>query len=165
MTFRRVALLLSLAPIVALAGEPKAAAPKVKKAHVDCKLQQKSDDLVFKGQDVTIGPDTRADAVLVIDGNVTVQPGAQVNVVLVSNGNATVQAGAQVKKSVITVGGVAKVAQRGDVKESVITIGDGLHIDGKDGRIDLNLSVDGQDLGRKMAAELIREVRGCELVD
>lgn len=152
------------APPATTAAPPPAPAPAAK-PHLDCRFEQGKDDLVFIGKDVVIGPETKADVVLVLDGNVTVKPGARLKTLVVSNGNATLDAGASVKKSVLVVGGKAAIAQRSDVKEGVITIDDGIHLSGKDGSLDLSFNVDGEPVGKKLVTEVVRELRGCTLVD
>lgn len=143
----------------ALAAEPS-------KTKIDCTLEHRDpDDVVARGHDVVIEPGQKVKDVLVVDGSVRLKKGAVVKTLFVSNGTATVEQGATVEGAVLVVHGRAVVIDRADVKKGVLTLDDGLHIEGQKGEsFDLNLRIDGQSLGQKLASEIVKDMRGCKLV-
>lgn len=158
----RAALVILALSFPAFAGDGGASS----KPRVDCTLEQHDpDDLVARGKDLTVEPGKKVKDVLVVDGNVTVKKGAVVKTVFVTNGTVTIEKGATVQGAVMVVGGKVKVADRADVKKGVLTLDDGIHVEGQKGdSFDLNFTIDGQSLGQRIAAEIIKDMRGCKLL-
>jgi hypothetical protein len=136
------------------------------KFKVDCSLERDRDDLTARGKSLLLEATARAKDVIVVDGNVTVKKGAVVTgTIFVSNGDVVIEAGATVKGAILIAGGKATVAQRSDVKQGIVTLDEGLHVNGGDGNsLDLNLNLEGQSLGKKIVADIVKEMRGCKLV-
>ena len=153
----RATILLTLLTTAAFAGT---------KPNVECTLDRDPDDVVAKGRDVTIERGQIVKDVVVVDGNVLIKKGASVKTILVTNGNITLESGATVRESIINIGGTPKIALGATVKGSRIVVNDGVHLQGDEGgTFDVNLKVDGQPIGEKILAEVLKELRGCKVVD
>lgn len=153
----RTSLLITLLCLPAFAGS---------RTQVECSLDRDPDDVVEKGRNVTIEPGQTVKDVVVIDGNVRIKKGASVKTVLVSNGTITLEAGATVRESVVDIGGTPKIDPKAVVKGSRIVIDDGIHIQGDAGsQLDVNLQIGGESLEKNIIAEVLKELRGCKVVD
>ncbi len=151
---RHVLLLSMLGSGLAFAGEPK----------VTCSLKADADDRVAKGQDLEVKSGQVIKDAIVVDGNLIVRQGASVKSAVALHGHVTIEAGATVRDSIFVLGGAIHVAPGATVKGSRLSLDDGLHLVGEDGgRLDVNISVDGEALGQKLLASVMKENHACRV--
>ncbi len=139
---------------LAFAGETK----------LECSLKGDPDDRISKGKSLEVRAGEVIKDAIVLEGDLVVRRGASVKSAVVVRGTVTIEAGAMVRGSVVALGGRARVAPGATVQGSRLVLDDGLHLVSEDGgTLDVAISVGGEPLGKKIAAEVLKDVRACRV--
>lgn len=138
--------------------------PAVAGTVLHCTRSADKDDLVVEKKSAEVRAGQVVKNAVVVEGDLTVKAGAVVRNAVVVKGTLRVEKGAVVEESVVVVGGRAVLAEGATVKGSRVEVDDGLHLVGEDGqRLDLALSVDGESVGKRLLAEVLKDVHTCQV--
>jgi NDP-sugar pyrophosphorylase family protein len=151
---RLIPLLILLTAGLASAGETT----------LDCSLKADPDDRISKGKSLEVKAGEILKDAVVLDGDLVVRRGASVKSAVAVHGTVTIEDGATVRGSVVALGGKLRVGPKASVQGSRISLDDGLHVVGEDGgSFDVGISMGGEPLGKKLMAEVLKDVRACRV--